>query len=126
MKRAALLVVMMALVLSATAWAQPRFDVIDLGPFLTTTAINRRGTMTGSTWETIEHVMMARGDEVTDLGGRERNVQNFRYGPQDIDNYRFMKDGMHRFFAARLSMCVPYVEVVHGLLMAPQRRQIPS
>jgi hypothetical protein len=32
------------------------------------------------------------------LGGRERNMQNFRYEPQDIDNYRFMKYWMHRFF----------------------------
>jgi hypothetical protein len=35
------------------------------------------------------------------LGGRERNVQNFSYRPQDIDTYKFMKCGMTRFFQAR-------------------------
>ncbi len=74
MKRAALLVVMMALVLSATAWAQPRFDLIDLGvihgPGVNPRAINRNGTMTGSAVVISgdEHLVLAKGGEVTDLG----------------------------------------------------------
>ena len=38
---------------------------------------------------------------IPDFGGRERNVQNFSYRPQDIDTYKFMKCGMTRFFQAR-------------------------
>src|SRR6266511_373580 len=50
-------------------WAAPLYDLVDLGLFLTMTAINRHGTMTGSTWQYTEHLMMARGTDVTDLGG---------------------------------------------------------
>jgi uncharacterized membrane protein len=64
-----LIATLIALFVAAwTAFAQPTFSVLDLGENVNPYAISRDGTIAGSVIDPNEHLMIARGDLVSDLG----------------------------------------------------------